>query len=132
MSNPSGVKGTAWETAVVRYLTGRGLLAKRKTKRGSKDAADIEVPALEDLLVIEAKNRARQGLAAWVDETVEEAANAGVPVGACWHHRMRRTSPGGGYVTMQGDHFVILLDELIRMRARVAEVETALSVFRSA
>lgn len=131
MSNPSGSKGTKWETAVVVYMTGRGLFAKRKPKKGSKDQADIEVPALEDLLVIEAKNWKTAGLAAWLDETVTEAANAGVPVGACWHHRPGKGSPGSGYVTLQGDHFATLLDELIRMRARVAEVETALSVFRS-
>lgn len=130
MTNPSGAKGTAWETAVVRYLIGRGLLAKRKPKKGSADQADIEVPALEDLLVIEAKNHKRVTLAEWIDETVAEAANAGVGVGACWHHRRGSGSPGGGYVTLQGDHFAILLAELARMRGRVAEVETALSVFR--
>lgn len=130
MTNPSGAKGTAWETAVARYLIACGLPAKRKVKKGSKDQADIEIPALADLLVIEAKNRARAGLAEWVDETVEEAENAGVRVGACWHHRRGVSSPGGGYVTMQGDHFAVLLAELTRMRIRVAEVETALSVFR--
>lgn len=112
-------KGTAWETAIVRYLAGRGLPARRQPPAGRFDKADLVV---EDVpgLVIEAKNRRtrkREGeapseksaLAEWVDEAVEEAKNAGVPLGVVWHHRYLKKSPGDGYVTMTGDHFVVLL-----------------------
>lgn len=125
---PQRNKGTAWETAVVRYLTGRGLPARRKAPSGRFDKADLEMDGLPGI-VIEAKNRRvrqREGeapsektdLAQWVDEAVEEAKNAGVPVGVVWHHRNKRSSPGGGYVTMQGDHFVTLLLELKDLRER--------------
>lgn len=121
MANPSGAKGTKWETAVVQFLVECGLRAKRKARHGAFDKADIEVPQLEDLLVIEAKNWKTAGLAGWIDETLKEAENAGVPIGACWHHRPRQGSPGRGYVTMQGDHFAALLLEIVRLRGLIEQ-----------
>jgi hypothetical protein len=117
VTNPSGKKGTAWETAVRRFLEGSGLPAKRKQKEGRFDKGDIELadPLLADIL-IEAKNQKALKLAEWVDEAIEEAANAGARIGALWHHRVRRDSPGGGYVTMRGDHFAALLHELRKAR----------------
>lgn len=111
MANPSGQKGTKWETAVVSFLKACGLLARRVVKRGSKDEGDLVV---EDVpgIAIEAKNCRGASLAEWVDEAVREAENAGVPVGVVWHHRRGKASPGDGYVTMSGEHFVKLLKEL--------------------
>lgn len=135
MTNPAKSKGTAWETAIVRYLTGRGLPARRKVLGGRFDKADLEIEGLPDI-VIEAKNRRgrqREGqapseksaLAEWVDEAVAEAANAGARFGVVWHHRARVASPGGGYVTMQGDQFTSLMEELKALRQRVQWLEEA-------
>lgn len=123
---PSKAKGTAWETAIVRYLTDSGLPAVRKVLGGRFDKADLEVPSVPGI-VIEAKNRRvrsqegkapseKSALGEWVDEAVQEAKNAGVPVGVVWHHRYLRSSPGDGYVTMQGDHFVVLMLALKELR----------------
>lgn len=109
MTNPPKKKGTAWETAVVNYLTGRGLLACRKALTGNKDQGDIEIPEVPEI-VIEAKNTKGQSLAQWVDEVAKEAVNAGAPVGVVWHHRRGAASPGGGYVTMSGEHFAVLVE----------------------
>lgn len=102
-------KGTAWETAIVRYLVDSGFpLAERRALAGAFDQGDITgVPA-----VIEAKNCRRDELAAWVDEATSEAVNAGVDVGVVWHHRRGKASPGEGFVTMSGAAFVRLLRDL--------------------
>lgn len=102
------------------YLLGRGHHARRKAKSGAKDKADIELSAL-DWLVVEAKNWKGAGLAGWVDEAVAEAANAGAEVGVVWHHRARAASPGGGYVTMTGEHFARILDKLMEGRRAAKE-----------
>lgn len=103
----SKAKGTKWETAIVGYLTGQGFPVERRALTGSQDKGDIAgLP-----LVIEAKNKARTELAAWVDEATTEAANAGVDVGVVWHHRRGKASPGDGFVTMSGATFIKLLQQ---------------------
>jgi hypothetical protein len=115
-------KGTAWETAVVRYLDASGLPARRKALAGSQDEGDIEVPSVPGV-VIEAKNCKGQSLAQWVDEVTAEAANAKAVVGAVWHHRRNYASPGKGYVTLSGEHFTGLLSELRELRRKVQCLE---------
>lgn len=114
----------------MKFLTARGLTAQRKALGGRFDKADLEILDLPDI-VIEAKNRrARQrpgeapseksALAEWVDEAVQEARNvSSAAIGVVWHHRYRASSPGDGYVTMQGDDFVTLLRELRTLREKV-------------
>jgi hypothetical protein len=101
----SKAKGTAWESAIVAYLNGAGFPVERRTQAGAHDKGDVAgLP-----LVIEAKNCRTTELAAWVDEAVAEARNAGVPVGVVWHHRRGKASPADGFVTMRGEDFVTLL-----------------------
>jgi hypothetical protein len=104
-------KGTAWETAIVRYLKDSGFpLAERRALAGTSDRGDIaNLP-----VVVEAKNCRRDELPGWVDEATSEAVNAGVDVGVVWHHRRGKSSPGEGFVTMSGAAFVRLLREVSR------------------
>jgi len=99
-------KGTAWETAICRYLTAEGWPAvERRALNGSTDKGDFAgLP-----VVVEAKNCKTTALAGWVDEATVEAANAGVDVGVVWHHRRGKASPADGFVTMSGAAFVALL-----------------------
>ncbi len=100
-------KGTAWETAIVRYLAENGWPhAERRALTGSQDRGDIAgvVGA-----VIEAKNCKTMTLGAWLDEAAIEQANAGADLAAVWHHRRGKASPAEGYVTMSGATFVRLL-----------------------
>lgn len=102
----SKAKGTRWESAIIAYLAGAGFpKVERRALTGSQDKGDIAgLP-----VVVEAKNCKATALAAWVDEAVAEAKNAGVAVGVVWHHRRGKSSPGDGFVTMRGDDFVTLL-----------------------
>lgn len=65
--------GTAAETAVVRYLQNWWPAAERRALSGNKDKGDVTgIPGV----VIEVKAAARQKLAAWRRETLEEQENA--------------------------------------------------------
>jgi hypothetical protein len=100
-------KGTAWETAICRYLAGNGFPhVERRALTGSQDRGDLAgIPGV----VIEAKNCQRTDLAGWLDEAAIEQANDGADYSAVWHHRRGKASPGEGFVTMSGASFVRLL-----------------------
>lgn len=100
-------KGTAWETAIVRYLAENGAThTERRALKGNKDCGDIAgIPGV----VIEAKAATGMRLAEWLDETEAERVNDGAAVGACWIKRRGKTSPGAGYVLMSGAQLVALL-----------------------
>ena len=99
-------KGTAAETAVVRYMKQFGWNVERRALTGSADMGDITGTPV----VIEVKNHKIMNLAEWVDEAIVEAKNAMVAVGVVWHKRRGKGSPGDWYVTMTGHAFLTLLD----------------------
>ncbi len=103
----SKAKGTAWESAIVRYLTEHGFPhAERRALTGSQDRGDIAgLPGI----VVEAKNRATTSLGVWMDEALVEQANDGADYAAVWHHRAGKASPADGYVTMTGAAWVRLI-----------------------
>ena len=118
----SKARGTRWESQIVAYLHGAGFgHVERRALTGSQDKGDVAgLP-----LVIEAKNCRATELAAWVDEAVAEARNAGVAVGVVWHHRKGKSSPGDGYVTMRGEEFVTLLMGALPLLAKLADERRA-------
>jgi hypothetical protein len=105
--NPSKIKGTAWETAITRYLRACGwTYAERRSLNGSKDRGDIAgIPGV----VIEAKATKTVALGAYLDEANTEALNDGANVGAVWLKRRGVVHPADGYVVMDGSTFVGLL-----------------------
>ena len=95
-------KGTAAETAVVRFLRANGYQhAERRALAGSQDRGDV---AGVGGVVIEVKNCKRMELAAWIDEAEDEAN--GTEIAAVWHKRVGRGDPGDWYVTMSGYDFL--------------------------
>lgn len=116
MTNPSKAKGTAWESAIVAYLTDLGWQhIERRTLAGSNDRGDIAgIPGI----VIEAKSVKSITLGAFVDEAKREASNdthatsrKDNSLGVAWIKRRGHSSPARGYVVMDGDTFACLLDE---------------------
>ncbi|MFC8985151.1 hypothetical protein [Streptomyces sp. NPDC057115] len=105
----SKAKGTAAETAVVRFLQAAGFAqAERRTLGGTQDRGDIAgIPGV----VIEVKNHARDQLPAWVAEAELERDNDRATLGVVWHKRRGTTDPGRWFVTMSGDQFAALLRE---------------------
>lgn len=109
MVNKSKIRGTSWESAIVRYLIAEGLAgAERRALCGAADRGDIA--GLIDW-VISAKNCKAMSLAAWVDEVQLQQANDGARNSAVWHHRRGKASPADGYVTITGVQFTRLLRE---------------------
>lgn len=106
-------KGTAAETAIVTYLRSIGFIhAERRALNGTQDRGDIAgIPAV----VIEAKNCARQELAAWVGEAETERDNDGASLGVVWHKRRGKADPRDWFVTMSGEQFAHLLREYLEM-----------------
>ncbi len=98
--NASKQKGTAFETAIVRWFEARGCDAKRIVLHGNKDQGDIDIGEWN----LEAKNCNSISLAAWVKEAEVEMENAGKPV-AVVAKRKGITDPGQSYVVMTLDTF---------------------------
>lgn len=119
----SKAKGTAAETAVVRFLQAAGFAqAERRTLNGVKDRGDISgLPGV----VIEVKNCARQELPAWVAEAELERDNDNAALGVVWHKARGTTDPGRWFVTMSGAQFAALLQEQQGLPAPAAETQPA-------
>lgn len=100
-------KGTAAETAIVRFLIEHGFpYAERRCTSGANDRGDIGGIVG---WVIEVKNCSKMALAAWIDEAELEARNANAFSHAVWHKRRGTTDPAHWYVTMPGWVFTALL-----------------------
>ena len=101
-------KGTAAETAVVKYLKEKGYVnCERRSLNGVNDRGDI---AGIESVVIEVKNHARMELAQWVSELLIEIANDKADTGVVIHKKRGTTNVGQWYATMPVDIWVDLLD----------------------
>jgi hypothetical protein len=109
MVNRGKQKGTAWESAIVTYLTELGWAhVERRTLAGAKDRGDIAgIPGI----VIEAKSVKTITLGSFVDEANTEADNDHSNIGVAWIKRRGYTSAAHGYVVMDGSTFAQLLIE---------------------
>ena len=108
--NRSKQKGTAAETAVVRYLRTHGWPdAHRHTLNGAKDIGDIDLgdPTLPPV-VIEIKDVKTPSEAAWLAEVDAEMRNKNAAIGVVWWHRPGKANPGDWWVTMRVDSWVAL------------------------
>lgn len=78
MVNKAKAKGTAGETALVRFCLSLGIPAKRKTLTGSMDEGDVDI-GMPPKLAVEVKNCRTYNFPKWVDEATVEAENSGLP-----------------------------------------------------
>lgn len=102
-------KGTNAETAVVKYLKGRGFHnVERRALTGSQDKGDIS--NFYDI-VIEVKNHANPRLAEWMEELKTEIKNAEASTGIVIHKRRGTTNVGEWYATMPVSTYIDLVIE---------------------
>jgi G:T-mismatch repair DNA endonuclease (very short patch repair protein) len=102
-------KGTAAETAVVRYLREHGFPhAERRALHGTADKGDITGAGQ---VVWEVKNHKQLSLAEWIKELEAEMTNAGVDVGAVIAKKRGTTDPGEWYAILPTRILVGLLIE---------------------
>lgn len=105
--NPSKRKGTAFETAVVRYLQANGHPnAERRALTGNQDRGDIaNIPDF----ALECKAVQSIALAQFIDEATREAINAGARYGAAIIKR-RQKPVDQAYVVMTLEQFTDLIN----------------------
>lgn len=102
-------KGTAAETAVVRYLQDNGFPhAERRALHGTADKGDITGCGP---VVFEVKNHKTLDLAGWVNELKAEMGNAKVNTGAVIAKKRGTTNPGEWYAVMPLSILITLLKE---------------------
>lgn len=75
MANPNGRKGAAFETAVMKWLREKGVIAERLTKAGAKDEGDLVTIIAGKTYVLELKNRKKLDLPEFWSEAQVEADN---------------------------------------------------------
>jgi hypothetical protein len=103
-------KGTAAETAVVKYLKANGFpKAERRALTGALDKGDIS--GIDDV-VFEVKDHKKMELSGWVKELEVEVDNANAVTGAVVHKRKGTTDVGEWYATMPFYMFLSLIREL--------------------
>ena len=101
MTNKSRIKGTAAETAVVRYLRANGFEdADRPALHGANDIGDII--GIPDTC-IEVKNCKTVTIEPWLKELRREYENSGAMYGGLWVKRYRHSSPEDWPVYIPGD-----------------------------
>lgn len=119
MSNPSKRKGTAYEVALADFFNERGLAAYRKAPSGAQDKGDIGFCRF----TVEAKACKEITLAAFLDEAVTEAKNAGTEFHLLAIKR-RMKGVGESYAVMTMEQFVGLASAFIDL-AREVELRRA-------
>lgn len=75
MANPNGRKGAAFETSVMKWLRGVGVMCERLVKAGAKDEGDLMCVIAGKTYVLELKNRSTLALPEFWREAVVEAEN---------------------------------------------------------
>lgn len=114
--NKAKRKGTAAETAVVQALREAGFpYVERRALAGSLDKGDIlGIPRW--VFEVKAHDTYAGKLAEWLGEVAREVENAGAEHGVVWHKRRGKGSAGDWFVTMSGEQFIRLLQELEDVR----------------
>ena len=109
MVSKQRAKGTAAETAVVKYLQEHGFPhAERRALHGTADKGDITGCGP---VVFEVKNHKTLDLAGWIKELEVEMLNAKVDVGAVVAKKRGTTDPGEWYAVLPFRVLVGLLIE---------------------
>lgn len=115
--NTARAKGTAWETALVRYFTDRGLASYRLPLSSPK--GDIQVNGRD--VAVEAKNHRRLDLGAWFKQAAKSASARRVSAYAVLHKRIGVSDPGQSYCTIPIHYFATLLIEQRQLEQLLAE-----------
>jgi hypothetical protein len=98
--NKAKAKGTAWETAVVRFLQTSGFPdARRKVLAGRFDLSDVDIDG-RGRFAGECKDHQHITLSEFVDEAVVEAENAHADYGVAIVKR-RNKGVGEAYAVMR-------------------------------
>lgn len=106
-------KGTKWESATVDTCQAAGFTtATRVPLAGTADKGDVHVQAGDYKIVVQNKNEQRMAVAEYVDQAIEQCANADGDFGVAWVHRRGKAKPEDGYVMMDGSTWLRVMQAL--------------------
>jgi hypothetical protein len=110
MVNKSKIKGTAFESAIVKALIEAGHLhAERRALHGNTDRGDIAgIPGV----VIESKNVQTITVGAFINEAEVEKTNAGASIGVAWVKLRGKAGAMDGAILMSPRQFLDILRRL--------------------
>jgi len=75
MANPNGRKGAKWETDLLKFFRGVGVLCERLVKAGAKDEGDLVAVIAGKTYILELKNWGKPNLPQFWREAEVEAEN---------------------------------------------------------
>ncbi len=112
MTNRSGQKGTAGESARVNYLKARGWkYATRIPKKGSKDCGDLILDQAVPVM-IESKETKAFAPASFIAEMEAQIVNAGAEFGFCIVKKRGTTNVGAYYALTSVEHMISLIERV--------------------
>jgi hypothetical protein len=107
--NRSKAKGTAWETACCRWLSGFIAGVRRKVLAGAADEGDLTWGS--GRVIVECKNVGTLAVPAWIREAEAEVANSGAEIGVVLYKVRGKGQVQDGVVAMSPETFVRLIKE---------------------
>ena len=107
MTNPQKAKGSAFERLVCDYLA-QSVPCERIPAGATLDRGDLWTPSA----AIQCKNHRTLSLGAWMDQTVDQQANARKPLHALAIKRKGTTAPSAQLVVMTLEQFRSILTGL--------------------
>lgn len=111
MSNPSKVKGDAFERAVQDYLQANGFPWTEKTRAGyARDHGDLHLVPTR-AVIAQCKNHSRITLPEWLSQLDEQVADAGAAHGFLAVKRRGVGDPGRSYAVLELSALARLLRE---------------------
>jgi hypothetical protein len=132
MANPQKAKGDAFEWAVINFaeeLLADSDLTVERTRAGyARDYGDVLIKLPDDQILgtIQAKNRRKWEIPAWLDATQRQALNVRARFSALFVKRIGIADPGRSFAIMPADQWLRLLATLAERERELAEAHTAL------
>lgn len=127
MSNPNKIKGDRFEWDLVNYTTEAledSELTVERTRAGyARDHGDVLImlPNNQTLATLQAKNRNRWELPAWLEATLEQGRNVRARYAVLIVKRTRIADVGRSFAIMPVEMVLRLLGELAQREAELAE-----------
>jgi hypothetical protein len=127
MANPQKIKGDQFEWDLIRVakeVLGETALTVERTRAGyARDYGDILIKLPDDqiLATIQAKNRRKWEIPAWLDATLRQAIEVRARFSALIVKRIGAADPGRSFAIMPADQWLRLLATLAERERELAE-----------
>jgi hypothetical protein len=138
MANPQKIKGDQFEWALIKVaeeVLAETALTVERTRAGyARDYGDILIKTADDQILgtIQAKNRRKWEIPAWLDATLRQAIEVRARFSALIVKRIGAADAGRSFAIMPADQWLRLLATLAERERELAEQHAELIRFRAA